>query len=114
MDTVESAEVSAIWTDYQTSSLRPFCGSIDWSIEMIETQIKESLAKLKDAIAAADAEQIKQSIASVDAALAEHRREINPQVRHFLKNRSYMKALDFLNEEKDIPKGRCGGRKDFS
>lgn len=105
--------MSAIRTDYQTSSLRPLCGSIDWFIEMIETQIKESLVKLKDAIANADAAQIKGSIAFVDAALVENRREINPQVRHFLKNRSYMKALDFLNEKKDIPKGRCAGRKEF-
>ena len=81
---------------------------------MIETQIKESLQQLKDAIANADSAGIKQSMGSIDEALATHRREINPQLRHFLKNRSYMKALAFLQNETDIPKGRCGGRKDFS
>lgn len=82
--------------------------------EMIETQIKESLTKLKDAIAQADATQIKQSMAFVDGALVENRSELDPQLKHYLKNRSYMKALAFLQDEKDIPKGRCGGRKDFS
>lgn len=81
---------------------------------MIETQIKDSLVKLKDAIAGADAEQIKQCMVFIDGALVEHRRELNAQLKHFLKNRSYMKALDFLNEKADIPKGRCAGRKDFS
>lgn len=82
--------------------------------EMIETQIKESLQTLKDAIAAADADLIKRSMGDIDETLSTHRREIHPQLKHFLKNRSYMKALAFLNEEKDIPKGKCAGRKDFS
>ncbi|MDQ8179281.1 hypothetical protein [Pelagicoccus sp. SDUM812005] len=81
---------------------------------MIETHIKDSLLRLKDAIAGADAAQIKQSMGEIDGALAEHRREIDPQLRHFLKNRSYMKALALLQHETDIPKGRCAGRKDFS
>ncbi|WP_224772620.1 hypothetical protein [Pelagicoccus enzymogenes] len=81
---------------------------------MIETQIKESLQKLKEAIDSADAAGIKQSMGEIDGALIEHRREIHPQLKHFLKNRSYMKALAFLEGEADIPKGRCAGRKDFS
>ncbi len=81
---------------------------------MIETQIKDSLLKLKDAIADADAEQVKRSIGFIESALQEHRRELRPQLKHFLKNRSYMKALAYLQEEKDIPKGRCSGRKEFS
>jgi hypothetical protein len=81
---------------------------------MIETQIKESLVKLKDAIADADAEQIKQSMLFVDTALAENRRDLDPQLKHYLKNRSYIKALAFLGGEEDIAKGRCGGRTDFS
>lgn len=81
---------------------------------MIEAQIKESLVMLKDAIASSDAEKIKTSMAFIDGALGEHRRDINPQLKHFLKNRSYMKALAFLDGEQDIPKGRCGGRTDFS
>ncbi|MDQ8185606.1 hypothetical protein [Pelagicoccus sp. SDUM812002] len=81
---------------------------------MIETQIRESLQQLKDAIANADSAEIKRSMGVIDGALEEHRREINPQLRHFLKNRSYMKALAFLNNENEIPRGRCAGRKDFS
>ncbi len=107
---------TGVWAIFgkRTWSLRPGGGSIDWCVEMIETQIKESLVKLQDAIAQADADQIKRSMAFVDGALLEHKREIHPQLKHFLKNRSYMKALAFLNEEKEIPKGRCGGRKDFN
>ncbi len=81
---------------------------------MIEAQIKESLIKLQDAIAQADADQIKRSMAFIDGAVLEHKREIHPQLKHFLKNRSYVKALAYLNEEKEIPKGRCSGRTDFS
>lgn len=81
---------------------------------MIETQIKDSLLKLQAAIADGDAGRIKDNMALIDGALTEHRKEIDPQLKHYLKNRSYMKALSFLTGEADIPKGRCGGRTDFS
>jgi len=81
---------------------------------MIETQIKESLIKLQAAIEAADGGGIREGLAEIDTALKDHRREIDAQLRHFLKKRSYMKALMYLNGESDIPKGKCAGRKDFS
>ncbi|MBK1876372.1 hypothetical protein [Pelagicoccus mobilis] len=81
---------------------------------MIETQIKESLLKLQSSIDGADGAGIRESMAEIDTALKEHRREIDAQLKHFLKNRSYIKALMYLNGESDIPKGKCSGRKDFS
>lgn len=81
---------------------------------MIETKIKESLQRLTTAIAAADAPAIRENMAAIDTFLREHRREIDSQLKHYLKNRSYLKALAYLEGESDIPKGRCAGRTDFS
>lgn len=81
---------------------------------MIETQIKESLVRLQGAIAESDAVGIRESMSFIDEALNTHRKELDAQLRHFLKNRSYVKALAYLGGESDIPKGRCAGRKDFS
>ncbi len=81
---------------------------------MIEEQIKDSLEKLQDAIERADAAQIKESMTFVDTALVTHRKDLDARLKHFLKNRSYLKALAHLRGETDIPKGRCGGRTDFS
>jgi len=47
--------------------------------------------------AATQAEQITQEIDRLDALLAEHRRDLHPQLVHFLANRSYAKALAFLD-----------------
>ncbi len=81
---------------------------------MIEERIVEALRGLSQAIEAADADGIKSNMSFVDEALQEHRRSLDPQLKHYLKNRSYMKALAFLEGQNDIPKGRCSGRTDFS
>lgn len=81
---------------------------------MIESQIKDSLEKLRVGIDSANADAIKENMAFLDTALAENRRSLDAQLKHYLKNRSYMKALAYLDGQADIPKGRCGGRTDFS
>ncbi|EDY81186.1 hypothetical protein VDG1235_803 [Verrucomicrobiia bacterium DG1235] len=81
---------------------------------MIESEIKKSLLQLQGAIAEADAGKIKESMSFIDKSLKTHRRELDAQLKHYLKNRSYMKALAYLGGEDDIPAGRCAGRTDFS
>lgn len=80
---------------------------------MIESQIKESLVKLQSAIEGADGAGIRTSMGEIDTALSEHRREIDPKLRHYLKNRSYVKALMYIEGKPDIPKGHCEGRKNY-
>lgn len=81
---------------------------------MIETQIRDSLLRLTQAIEKGDAGTIKESMAEIEGAAQTHRRDLDAQLKHYLKNRSYMKALMYLDGQSDIPKGRCGGRSDFS
>lgn len=81
---------------------------------MIEEQLKEALVELKRGIDSADAAVIKTSMAFIDGALVSEKKALDSQLKHYLKNRSYMKALAYLGGEDDIPKGRCGGRTDFS
>lgn len=81
---------------------------------MIQEQIKESLRKLQNSIEGADGAGIRECMGQIDLALKEHRREIDPQLRHFLKNRSYVKALMFLEGNTDIPSGRCGKKAEKS
>jgi len=66
------------------------------------------------AIASGDASGVKLGLAAIDSISREERAEFDGQLKHYLRNRSYEKALLFLNHSAEIPSGRCGGRKDFS
>lgn len=81
---------------------------------MIEQDLKEALLSLQTAIGSGDGLGIRDCLAKVENLAEENRRTLDPQLKHFLRNRSYVKALSFLEGESDIPKGRCGGRQDFS
>jgi len=76
----------------------------------METQIKESLTALMDAIKRADGEAIGLQMGRLEGYLREGRATLHPQLVHFLERRSYPKALMFLGGEADIPAGSCGGR----
>jgi hypothetical protein len=76
----------------------------------METQIKESLTALMDAIKRADGEAIGLQMGRLEVYLREGRATLHPQLVHFLERRSYPKALMFLGGESDIPAGSCGGR----
>ena len=77
-------------------------------------EMKQALVDLQKGIETADAQTIKLRLAFIDDALKSRRKEIDSQLKHYLKNRSYQKALMYLEGQPDIPKGRCGGRTDFS
>lgn len=81
---------------------------------MIEAQLRETLERLTGAIDSGDAAVIRSSLADIESTVAAHKSEIDAQLRHYLRNRSYLKALMYIKGESDIPKGRCGGRSDFS
>lgn len=77
---------------------------------MIEDELKEALISMQKAISNSDAPEISRCLVQLDEAAQQHRRELDPQLMHFLKRRSYQKALMFLDGEGDIPKGVCGGK----
>lgn len=77
---------------------------------MIESNIKENLIGLQSGISEADGARIAAALKDLDRIVADHAREMNPQLLHFLRNRSYQKALAFLGGDEDIPAGSCGGR----
>ena len=79
-------------------------------MEHMETQIKDSLITLLDAIKASNGTVIVEQMEKLDGFLAEGRAELHPQLVHFLEKRSYAKAVIFLGGESDIPVGICGGR----
>jgi len=76
----------------------------------METQIKDSLITLLDAIKASNAEVVAAEMAKLDGFLEQGRHALHPQLVHFLEKRSYAKAVMFLGGESDIPVGICGGR----
>lgn len=78
---------------------------------MIEKHIKQNLMQLQSAISRADGDAIGSAIRELDQAAADHGRDLDPQLLHFLRNRSYQKALAFLGGDEDIPAGVCGGGK---
>lgn len=72
--------------------------------------IKASLESLLAAIKAADGQSIAKEMERLDDFLARGRGTLHPQLVHFLGNRSYAKALMYLQGEANIPAGVCGGR----
>lgn len=77
---------------------------------MIESTIKTSLTNLLEGIAQSDGGVIAAEMARLDEILDQVRRDLHPQLVHFLERRSYAKAVMFLGGESDIPVGICGGR----
>ncbi|HLS28650.1 MAG TPA: hypothetical protein VK041_08375 [Opitutales bacterium] len=78
---------------------------------MIRKPLKESLQALLEAIEKADGDQIRAQLDRLDQLTRDHGRELDPHLVHFLQRRSYQKALAFLEGERDIPPGLCGGIK---
>lgn len=76
----------------------------------METQIKDSLMTLLDAIKASNGKVVSDEMAKLDGFLEQGRGTLHPQLVHFLEKRSYAKAVMFLGGESDIPVGICGGR----
>ena len=76
----------------------------------METQIKDSLITLLDAIKASNATVVAAEMTKLDGFLEQGRGTLHPQLVHFLEKRSYAKAVMFLGGESDIPVGICGGR----
>ena len=77
---------------------------------MVQESIKSALLSVQEGIRDSESAKVVDGLKSLDALLAEHRGELDPQLVHFLSRRSYEKALMFLEGEGDIPKGVCGGR----
>ena len=76
----------------------------------METEIKDALINLLDAIKSSNGKVIASEMAKLDDFLEKGRSTLHPQLVHFLERRSYAKAVMFLGGERDIPVGICGGR----
>lgn len=73
----------------------------------METEIKQSLIALLDAIKRADGQIIAEEVVRLDELASRGRMTIHPQLSHFLQQRSYAKALMYL-EGDTPPSGICG------
>ncbi len=77
----------------------------------MQIDIKTSLTTLMSAIETGDGPVIAAEMARLDDFLAAGRDALPPRLVHFLQNRSYAKAVMFLEGEGNIPSGICGGGK---
>lgn len=75
----------------------------------MEIEIKASVQELLGAIKAGEGPRVAAEIERLDGLLERGRALLNPQLVHFLQNRSYAKALMLLDGDTDIPPGVCGG-----
>lgn len=75
---------------------------------MIEERLKEALVSLQQGIKDSDSSEISGSLKALDQLLDAHRKELHPQLVHYLSRRSYEKALMHLEGKDGIPKGICG------
>lgn len=76
----------------------------------MHAQIKASLIALHEGIKSSHADTLRREMAFLDQVVREQKGQIHPQLAHFLMNRSYAKALLFVEGANDIPAGICGGR----
>lgn len=76
----------------------------------MEAQIKDALIALLSGIKNSNGGTIAREMVRLDDFLEQGRSALDPQLVHFLSQRSYAKALMFLGGESDIPVGICGGR----
>lgn len=76
----------------------------------MQIDIRTSLTNLMAAIQRGDGAVIAAEMAHLDEALEAGRETLPPRLVHFLQNRSYAKALMFLEGEGNIPAGVCGGK----
>jgi len=53
-------------------------------------------------------EEFRQTLAKLDILVRDKKQTLHPRLRHFLENRSYQKAVVWLNGETP-EKGNCGG-----
>jgi len=77
----------------------------------MEAEIKAALINLMDGITASDGAAIASATSRLDDLASHGRASLHPQLVHFLDQRSYNKALQFLGGATDIPAGICGGGK---
>jgi hypothetical protein len=78
---------------------------------MTESEIRSAVATLLAAINAGDGQSVAGEMDRLDAVVRTGRAAgLHPQLLHFLQNRSYAKALQFLGGDTRIPTGACGGR----
>lgn len=77
-------------------------------------RVTAALISLQEAIRSTNSEQVLSAIREIDIAKVEEKKSMDAQLRHYVSNRSYEKALMYIRGEKDIEKGLCGGRTDFS
>ena len=75
----------------------------------MENEIKRHLLMIRESISRADGEGMIRALAELDRIVAESGTGLPPRLAHFLQNRSYEKALAFLEGQGDIPAGVCGG-----
>lgn len=61
-------------------------------------EIEESLIALLDGINRADGAVISREMEKLDQVVESHRKEIHPQLAHFLERRSYAKALAYVKQ----------------
>jgi len=70
-----------------------------------ESQIKQELIALLSGISRADAVAIEGGMTALDGFLQTRRKEVHPQLAHFLERRSYAKALAYLGEAEGRAEG---------
>jgi len=78
----------------------------------MESEIKAALISLLDAIKSANAQIVATEMARLDDFAQRGQLSLHPQLLHFLRGRSYVKAVLFLGGEVNIPVGACGGKAD--
>jgi hypothetical protein len=62
-------------------------------------------------IKSTDGRVIAEEMAKLDGFLERERKQLHPQLVHFLENRSYAKAAMLLGGVSEVPAGVCGGGK---
>lgn len=82
----------------------------DSSSIQLQSEIRECLLSLNESMNAANGAGMIAGMERLDRFVSTGAASLPPRLLHFLENRSYAKALDFLGGNAEVPRGSCQPR----
>jgi hypothetical protein len=80
------------------------------SSAQLQSEIRECLLSLVESMSTANGAAMIAGMERLDRFVSADGASLPPRLMHFLENRSYAKALDFLGGSGEVPRGSCQPR----
>lgn len=75
--------------------------------DRLQSEIRDCLLSLVESMSTGDGKDMVAGMERLDGLASNSGGLLHPRLMHFLENRSYAKALEFLNGSNAVPRGSC-------